>query len=75
VTWGGPAGLAVSGTGWPAFDGDRAVSVAVPFFVGADHEDIGVVGFVPVREHVLYALRTPIPTFDQRPRPVGRPAV
>jgi hypothetical protein len=41
-TWGGPAGLAASGTGWGAFDGPRLVAVACPFFVGAAYEDIGV---------------------------------
>jgi RimJ/RimL family protein N-acetyltransferase len=42
-TWGGPRGLAASGTGWGAFVEDRLVSVAVPFFVGDRYEDIGVV--------------------------------
>ena len=41
-TWGGPGGLAASGTGWGAFDGRRLVAVACPFFVGQGHEDIGV---------------------------------
>jgi GNAT superfamily N-acetyltransferase len=41
-TWGGPAGLAASGTGWGAFAGGRLVSVACPFFVGERHEDVGV---------------------------------
>jgi RimJ/RimL family protein N-acetyltransferase len=43
VTWGGPAGLAASGMAWGAFDDNRLVSVAASFFVGAAHEDIGVV--------------------------------
>jgi RimJ/RimL family protein N-acetyltransferase len=42
-TWGGPGGLAASGTAWVATDGDRPVSVACPFYVGVGHEDIGVV--------------------------------
>jgi GNAT superfamily N-acetyltransferase len=42
-TWGGPAGLAGSGRAWAAFDGDVPVSVACVFFVGRQHEDIGVV--------------------------------
>jgi RimJ/RimL family protein N-acetyltransferase len=42
-TWGGPRGLASSGTGWGAFVEDRLVSVAVPFYVGDRYEDIGVV--------------------------------
>jgi RimJ/RimL family protein N-acetyltransferase len=41
-TWGGPAGLAASGTGWGAFAGGRLVSVACPFFVGDRYEDVGV---------------------------------
>jgi RimJ/RimL family protein N-acetyltransferase len=41
-TWGGPAGLAASGTGWGAFAGGRPVSVACPFFVGERYEDVGV---------------------------------
>jgi RimJ/RimL family protein N-acetyltransferase len=41
-TWGGPGGLAASGTAWGAFDGPRLVAVACPFFVGAVHEDLGV---------------------------------
>ncbi|MGD9527961.1 GNAT family N-acetyltransferase [Pseudonocardia sp.] len=107
-TWGGPAGLAGTGRAWGAFDGGGLVSVAVPFWVGEDHEDIGVVteagyrgrglstacaaavvadirarghrptwttspdnagsravadrlGFVRVREDMLYAVRTEIP--------------
>src|SRR5262245_40848480 len=43
ATWGGPAGLAASGTGWGAFTGERLVSVACPFFIGSAYEDIGVV--------------------------------
>jgi hypothetical protein len=42
-TLGGSAGLAASGLGWGAFMGDQLASVAVPFFVGENHEDIGVV--------------------------------
>ncbi len=42
-TWGGPGGLAASGTAWVATDGDRPVSVACSFYVGVGHEDIGVV--------------------------------
>jgi len=41
-TWGGPGGLAASGTGWGAFDGRRLVAVACPFFVGQGYEDLGV---------------------------------
>jgi GNAT superfamily N-acetyltransferase len=43
ATWGEPAGLAAAGVAWAAFDGERPVSVAVPFFLGEAHEDIGVV--------------------------------
>jgi RimJ/RimL family protein N-acetyltransferase len=41
-TWGGPAGLAASGTGWGAFAGPLLVAVACPFFVGTVYEDLGV---------------------------------
>jgi RimJ/RimL family protein N-acetyltransferase len=41
-TWGGPGGLAASGTGWGAFSGRRLAAVACPFFVGAAYEDLGV---------------------------------
>jgi RimJ/RimL family protein N-acetyltransferase len=41
-SWGGPGGLAASGTGWGAFDGRRLVAVACPFFVGVGYEDVGV---------------------------------
>lgn len=42
VTWGGADGLAAAGVGHAAFVDGRPVSVAVPFFVGAEHEDVGV---------------------------------
>jgi hypothetical protein len=42
-TYGGPAALAERAIGWGAFVGGRLASVAVPFFVGDRHEDIGVV--------------------------------
>lgn len=42
-TLGGPAGLAGSGLGWGALVGDELAAVAVPFFLGEHHEDIGVV--------------------------------
>jgi GNAT superfamily N-acetyltransferase len=42
-TWGGAAGLAASGLARAAFIDGRPVSVAVPFFLGERHEDIGVV--------------------------------
>jgi RimJ/RimL family protein N-acetyltransferase len=41
-SWGGPGGLAASGTAWGAFDGRRLVAVACPFFVGEGYEDLGV---------------------------------
>jgi RimJ/RimL family protein N-acetyltransferase len=41
-TWGGPGGLAASGTAWGAFDGRRLAAVACPFFVGEGYEDLGV---------------------------------
>jgi len=108
-SWGGPAGLAASGTGWVATDDGRPVAVACAFFVGRRYEDIGVVteaehrgrglstacaaavvadirargrrpswttspgnagsrgvaarlGFVPVRDDVLYTVGMPVPT-------------
>jgi predicted GNAT family acetyltransferase len=42
-TWGGHAGLAASGRAWVAVDDDRPVAVATAFFVGTEHEDVGVV--------------------------------
>lgn len=42
-TLGGPAGLAASGLGWGAFSDVQLASVAAPFFLGEDHEDLGVV--------------------------------
>lgn len=42
-SWGGAAGLAAAAVAFGAFDGERLVSVAASFFVGVEHEDIGVV--------------------------------
>ncbi len=42
-TWEGPKGIASSGRAWGALLGEKLVSVAVSFFVGTRHEDIGVV--------------------------------
>ena len=53
ATWGGHAGLAASGMAWGAFDDGRLVSVAASFFVGAAHEDIGVVTDPDHRGHGL----------------------
>jgi len=39
----GHTGLASSELGWGAFDEGRLVSVAVPFYLGEHHEDLGVV--------------------------------
>ncbi len=52
-TWGGPIGLATSGTGWGAFVDGRLVSVAVPFYLGERYEDIGVVTEPEHRGHGL----------------------
>jgi len=41
-TWGGPSGLAASGTAWGAFAEGRLVSVACTFCVGDRYEDIGI---------------------------------
>ncbi len=43
TTWDGPEGMAASGRAWGAYAGGRLVSVACPFFVGKEIEDIGVV--------------------------------
>jgi RimJ/RimL family protein N-acetyltransferase len=108
-TWGGPHGLLASGTARGVIVDGQVAALAVPFFVGAEHEDIGVVtepahrrqglstacaaalvgdirargrrptwttspdnagslwvaarlGFEHVRDDVLYAVRTPIPS-------------
>ncbi len=42
-SWGGAAGLAAAGVARGIVVDGRAVSVAVPFYVGERHEDIGVV--------------------------------
>jgi GNAT superfamily N-acetyltransferase len=42
-TYGGPAELAQTATAWGAYVAGQLVSVAVPYFVGDRHEDIGVV--------------------------------
>ena len=42
-TWGDAAGLLAAGVARGVLVDGRAASVAVPFYVGADHEDIGVV--------------------------------
>lgn len=42
-TWSGPDSLAATELAWGVFDEGRLVSVACPFFMGLEHEDIGVV--------------------------------
>lgn len=42
-TWGGAAGMAGSGTARGVFVEDRLVSIAVAFFLGEVHEELGVV--------------------------------
>jgi GNAT superfamily N-acetyltransferase len=42
-TLGGPSALAAAGVAYGAFVDGSLVSVAVPFYVGVEHEDIGVV--------------------------------
>lgn len=42
-TWDGPDGLAASGMAYGVYEGARLVAVASSFYVGRDHEDIGVV--------------------------------
>jgi RimJ/RimL family protein N-acetyltransferase len=68
----GPAGLAASGLGWGAFMGDELASVAVPFFLGEHHEDIGVVTERAFRRQGLStacaaALVTDVQTRRRRP--------
>ncbi|SRR6266540_1763323 len=53
ATWGGPAGLAASGSAWGAFWRDRLVSVAGVFFVGDRYQEIGVVTEPGFREQGL----------------------
>jgi RimJ/RimL family protein N-acetyltransferase len=42
-TWGGPGGLLASGVARGVLVAGRVAALAVPFYVGADHEDVGVV--------------------------------
>lgn len=42
-TWGGAVGMAAAGHAYAAFVDGRPVSVATSFYLGAHHEDIGVV--------------------------------
>jgi RimJ/RimL family protein N-acetyltransferase len=42
-TWGGPAGLAASGHAWGAFAQGQLVAVAATWFLGEEHEELGVV--------------------------------
>ena len=67
-TWGGPAGLAASGTAWAAFHDGSAIAVAVPFFVGDRFEDIGVVTHPGHRRQGLSRARAPAVAADIRTR-------
>jgi hypothetical protein len=49
ATWGGPDGLAGSGTAWGAVVDGRLGAVACPFFTGDRYEDIGVVTVASLR--------------------------
>jgi RimJ/RimL family protein N-acetyltransferase len=42
-TWGGPAGLITAGVAYAGTVDGEPVSIAVPFYVGGEYEDIGVV--------------------------------
>jgi hypothetical protein len=42
-TWGSPAGLSSSGMAWGAFVDGQLVSVTCTFFVGDEHEELGVI--------------------------------
>jgi len=41
-TWGGVSGAAKSGMAWGAFVAGKLASIACPFFVGLQYEDLGV---------------------------------
>jgi GNAT superfamily N-acetyltransferase len=57
-TWGGAAGAAASGTAWGVFVEGALASVACPFFVGAQYEDLGVATEAPYRGRGLSAACT-----------------
>lgn len=57
-TWGGASGMANSGTAWGAFVDGKLASVACPFFVGIQYEDLGVVTELPYRGRGLSAACT-----------------
>jgi len=42
-TWGGAAALAATGVAWAAFAAGTPIAVALPFYLGSQFEDIGVV--------------------------------
>lgn len=42
-TWDSPEVCAASGMAWGAFEAGRLVSVVLPFFVGEQYEDIGII--------------------------------
>ena len=54
-TWGGVAGLLAAGVAYAGIVDGGPVSIAVPFFVGGEYEDIGV---VTVRAHRRRGLST-----------------
>jgi RimJ/RimL family protein N-acetyltransferase len=54
-TWGGPGGAANSGMAWGAFVKGKLASIACPFFVGLQYEDLGVATEPPYRGRGLSA--------------------
>ncbi len=57
-TWGGASEMAHSGLAWGAFVEGRLASVACPFFVGLQVEDLGVATELPYRGRGLSAACT-----------------
>lgn len=57
-TWGGASGTAASGTAWGAFVEGKLASVACPFFMGIQYEDLGAATEPPYRGWGLSAACT-----------------
>jgi predicted GNAT family acetyltransferase len=85
-TWSGPAGLLAAGTARGVLVDGRAVALAVPFWIGAEHEDIGVVTEPAFRRRGLSAAcaaaligdiraRGRVPTWTTSPDNTGSLAV
>jgi len=63
-TWGGAVGMANSGTAWGAFVEGKLTSLACPFFMGMQYEDLGVATELPYRGRGLSAACTYMLTQD-----------